>query len=138
MSSDFLPQLLQMLLILLAIAVVFFLAWFITRAIALNGSFNGKAKYFTILEKFPVSKDSYIMLIKSFDKILLVGMTAGGMTVLKEFEADSVDLNDFVLQKQSFSSILRTTIDSTLPDGKLKEAINNFAKKKKGGDDNNE
>jgi len=128
-------ELLKMLVILAAIALVFFLAWFVTRAVALNGSFNGKGKYFTVLEKFPVAKDSYIMLIKSFDKLLLVGMTPGSMTVLKEFDANSVDLGNFVPEKQSFSSIFKTTLDSTLPDGKLKDAINKLAKKKNGGDD---
>jgi flagellar biogenesis protein FliO len=130
-----LQELLKMLAILAAIALVFFLSWFVTRAVAVNGSFNGKAKYFTVIEKFPVAKDSYIMLIKSFDKLLLVGMNAGGMTVLKEFDADSVDLQNFVTEKQSFSSIFKTTLDSTLPDGKIKDALNKLAKKKKGGGD---
>lgn len=129
------PEILQMIGILFAIALVFFLAWLLTRAVALNGSFNGKAKHFTVLEKFPVGKDSYIMLIKSFGKLLLVGVTAGGMTVLREFDADSVDTEDILTEKQSFSSILKTTLDSTLPDGKIKDALNKLAKKKKGGGD---
>ena len=129
------PEILQMIGILFAIALVFFLAWLLTRAVALNGSFNGRAKHFTVLEKFPVGKDSYIMLIKSFGKLLLVGVTAGGMTVLREFDADSVDTGDIMTEKQSFSSILKTTLDSTLPDGKIKDALNKLAKKKKGGGD---
>ena len=129
------PEILQMIGILFAIVLVFFLAWLLTRAVALNGSFNGKAKHFTVLEKFPVGKDSYIMLIKSFGKLLLVGVTAGGMTVLREFDADSVDTEDIMTEKQSFSSIFKTTLDSTLPDGKIKDALNKLGKKKKGGGD---
>jgi flagellar protein FliO/FliZ len=128
------PEILQMLGILLAIAVVFFLAWFVTRAVALNGSFNGKGKYFTVLEKSPVSKDGYIMLVKCFDKLLLVGVTAGGMTLLMEFDAESADLSSFEPIKQSFSSIFKQTMDSTLPDGKVKDAFEKFIGKKKGGD----
>jgi flagellar protein FliO/FliZ len=124
-----------MLGLLAAIAAVFFLAWFVTRAVAINGSFNGKGKHFTVLEKFPVAKDSYIMLIKSFGKLLLVGVTSGGMTVLREFDEDSIDLESFVPEKQSFSSIFKTTLESTLPDGKIKDAINRFSKNKKGGGD---
>jgi flagellar protein FliO/FliZ len=127
-------EILQMLGILLAIAVVFFLAWFVTRAVALNGSFNGKGKYFTVLEKFPVSKDGYIMLVKSFDKLLLVGATAGGMTLLMEFDAGSVDISNLEPIKQSFSSIFKQTLDSTLPDGKVKDVFEKFMGKKKGGD----
>lgn len=128
-------EIIQVIGILFAIAVVFFLAWFVTRAVAMNGSFNGKARYFTVLERFPISKDSYIMLVKSFDKLLLVGVTAGGMTVLREFDNDTVDLSDFAAEKQSFSSILSNTIESALPEGKVRDAYEKFVRKKKGGDD---
>lgn len=128
-------EILQMLVILLAIAAVFFLAWFVTRIVAQNGSFNGRGRYFTVLEKFPVTKDSYIMLLKSFDKLLLIGVTSGGMTVLKELDADSVDLGDIKVEKQSFSSIFKNTLETTLPDGKLKEKLQNYLNKKGGGGD---
>lgn len=130
---DLLQGIMQIIGILFAIAVVFFLAWFVTRAVAMNGSFNGKARYFTILERFPINKDSYIMLVKSFDKLLLVGVTAGGMTVLREFENDEIDLEDFVPEKQTFSSILNTTIESSLPEGRVRDAYEKFIKKKNGG-----
>lgn len=133
---DFLAELLKMLGILAALAAVFFLAWFVTRVVALNGSFNGKGRYFTVLEKFPVTKDSYIMLVKSFDKLLLVGATSGGMKVLKEFEADNVTLEDFKPTAQSFSEILKTTLDSTLPQGKVKDTFEKFINKTKGGGTN--
>ena len=126
-------SLFQMLGILAAIAAVFFFAWFVTRAVALNGSFNGRGKYFTVLEKFPVAKDSYIMLVRSFDKLLLVGVTPGQISLLKEFDADSVDIEDVISVKQSFSSIFKTTLESTLPEGKIKDKLNQIGKKKKGG-----
>lgn len=131
---DLFQEILKLLGILLAIAFVFFLAWFISRAIAVNGTFNGKGKYFTILEKFPVSKDSYIMLVKSFDKVLLVGMTPGGMTVLDQIESDSVDLESFTNEKQSFSEVFKNTLDKTVPDGKIKDAIKKFSQHRNGGD----
>lgn len=124
-----------MLGILAAIAAVFFLAWFVTRAVAVNGSFNGRGKYFTVLEKFPLSKDSYIMLVKSFGRLLLVGVTPGQMTVLKEFSEEDVDFSSFDVEKQSFSSVFKSTLDSTLPDGKVKERLNTLLQKKKGGGD---
>jgi flagellar protein FliO/FliZ len=132
---DLFQDILRLLGIILAIALVFFLAWFISRAIAVNGTFNGKGKFFTILERFPVSKDSYILLVKTFDKILLVGMTPGGMTVLDKFESDSVDLDSFKVEKQSFSSIFRDTLDKTVPDGKIKDAIEKLHKQHRNGGD---
>lgn len=133
MGSDILMDLLKMIGVLIAIAAVFFLAWFVTRAVASSGSFNGRGKYVTILERFPVSKDSYILIIKSFDRIFLVGSNPGGMTLLKEFDAESVDLSTEAAEKQTFSQILKKTLDSTLPDGKLKEKLYNLPFKKKGG-----
>lgn len=127
-------DLLSMIGILFAIAVVFFLAWFVTRIVAVNGSFSGKAKYFTVLERFPVSKDSYIMVVKCFDKLLIVGATAGGMTTLMEFDAESVDLSSLEPIKQSFASIFKKTMDSALPDGKVKDTFEKLLRKKKGGD----
>jgi len=124
-----------MLGILAAIAVVFFLAWFVTRAVAVNGSFNGRSKYFTVLEKFPLSKDSYIMFVKSFGKLLLVGVTPGQMTVLREFDADDVDLDSIEIEKQTFSSVFKSTLESTLPNGKVKDRLNSLLEKKKGGGD---
>lgn len=136
MDSSIFGDLLKMIGILFAIAVVFFLAWFVTRAVAMSGSFSGRGKYFTVLEKLPITRDSYIMLIKSFDKLLLVGATASGMTLLKEYDADSVNLEDFKLEKQNFSDIFKTAIESTIPNGKLKERINSFSLKKKDGSGN--
>lgn len=129
---DLFGDILRLLAILAAIALVFFLAWFITRAVAVNGSFNGNGKYFTILERFPISKDSYIMLVKSFDKLLLLGVTPGGMSVLEEMEADSVDLDSFKVDKQSFASIFKNTLNQTFPDGKFKDAVKKFTKKNGG------
>jgi flagellar biosynthetic protein FliO len=128
-------EILQMLGILAAIAAVFFLAWFVTRAVAVNGSFNGRGRYFTVLEKLPLSKDSYVMLVKSFDKLLLVGVTPGQMTVLREFDAESVDLSDAETEKQTFSSVFKSTLESTLPDGKIKDRLTALLQKKKGGGD---
>lgn len=133
---DYFQEILKLLGIILAIALVFFLAWFISRAVAVNGSFNGKGKYFTILERFPVSKDSFILLIKTSDKLLLVGMTPGGMNVLEETDLDSIDLSSFSVEKQSFSSVFKNTLDQTLPDGKVKDALNKLSKHKDGGDKN--
>lgn len=130
---DLFGDLLKMIGILIAIAIVFFLAWFVTRAVAMSGSFSGRGKYFTVLEKLPITKDSYIMLVKSFDKLLLVGATASGMTLLKEYDADSVNLEEFQLEKQNFSDVFKTAIESTIPNRKLKEKISGFSFKKKDG-----
>ena len=67
----------QILAVLVVVVIIFFLAWYIPHLIAKKGSFGVKGKNIAILEKIPVSKDSYIMLLKTFEKIVVVGVTPG-------------------------------------------------------------
>jgi flagellar protein FliO/FliZ len=116
---------------IIVVIVVFFLAWFITRIVASKSSFAGQGKNIKILEKMAVSKDSYIMLVKVFDKLLLVGATSQGMTVLKEIDAEGIDMELLNIKKESFADILKSTINQTLPEGKIKSSVNNFLDKNK-------
>lgn len=116
---------------ILVVVVVFFLAWFVTRLVASRSSFAGHGKNISIIEKLAISKDSYIMLVKAFDNFLLVGVTAQGMTVLKEIDSENIDKELLTIKKESFAEILRSTIDQTLPNGKMKKTVNNFLDKSK-------
>jgi len=116
---------------ILVVVVVFFLAWFVTRLVASRSSFAGHGKNISIIEKLAISKDSYIMLVKAFDNFLLVGVTAQGMTVLKEIDSENIDKELLTIKKESFAEILRSTIDQTLPNGKMKKTVNDFLDKSK-------
>jgi flagellar biosynthetic protein FliO len=116
---------------ILVVIVVFFLAWFVTRLVASKSSFAGHGKNISVIEKMAVSKESFIMLVKAFDNYLLVGVTAQGMTVLKEIDAESIDTELLIVKKESFAEILKSTIDQTLPNGKIKDKVNNFLDKSK-------
>jgi flagellar protein FliO/FliZ len=120
---------------LVVIVIFFFLAWFLTRIIATNGSSNGKGKHITVIEKFPISRDSSLMIIKVTDKILLVGVTANGMTTLKEIDQESFDLDINEVKKQSFADVFKSTLESSFPDGRVKSAIDKVLHRRKGGDD---
>lgn len=122
---------------LLVILVIFFLAWVVTRFIAMKSSQGISGKFLTVLEKIPVTKDSYIMLVKISDKIMVVGVTAQGMTTLKELDADNIDIEALMPKQESFAEILKKSVDMTLPDGKIKDTFNRFLKKGGGGDEKN-
>lgn len=129
-------MILQVFGILLFIALIFFLAWFITRAAAVNGGFNGKTRHFTVLEKYPLSKDSYLLLLKSFDKLLLVGVTPGGMRVLQEIDPKSADFTmpEDPVQRQSFADVLKVTLGDAFPEGgAVRGAYEKLRGKKKDG-----
>lgn len=133
------PQYILTLVVVLIIMVVFFyLAWAFTRFVASNGSFNGRGKYITVLERFPVGRDSYLLLVKNFDKLLLIGVTPQGMTTLRELPVEQADLSDTPgAKQQSFSQLLGSALNSAVPDGKLRDAIGRAMRRHKGGGDGN-
>jgi flagellar biosynthetic protein FliO len=118
--------LLSILYSIIVVIVIFFLAWFVTRLVASKSSFAGQGKNIKILEKVAISKDSCIMLVEAFGKLLLVGTTAQGMTMLKEIDSEGIDMELFHIKKESFADILKSTLDQTLPNGKVKSKVNDF------------
>lgn len=126
------PEILTVLIYAVIIFVILFLAWYIPRVVSIKGNASGRGRYIAILEKFPITKDSYIMLVKSFDKLLLVGVTPGGMKVLREVDTADVDLTEEDLNSQNFSTVLGS-FEKAFPDGKVKDTIKKIAKNLKGG-----
>lgn len=127
----------QVLAVLIVIIVIFFLAWYIPHLIAGKGNFAPKGKNLAILEKIPVSKESYIMLLKTFDTVLVVGVTPGGMTTLREIGEGEYDPEEVQTGTQSFSQIFKTVLDNSIPQGKVRDTIDKLTHRKKagGGDD---
>lgn len=135
---DVIKYILTLIVVLIVMVVFFFLAWAFTRFVAKNGSFNGKGRYINVLERFPVGRDSYLLLVKYFDRILLVGVTAHEMTVIKELDAQDVDLGAYDVKTQNFGEILSSTLESAIPEGKFKDAVGKMLNKRKGGGDGND
>lgn len=128
----------QVIAVLFVVVVIFFLAWYIPHVIAKKGSFGAKGRNIAILEKIPVSKDSYIMLLKTFDKVILVGVTPGGMTTLREIGEGEYQPEDIDGSQPGFSQILKETLAASIPEGKIRDTFDKFINRKKGGDGNEE
>lgn len=136
--GNWLLDILQVIAVLIVVVVIFFLAWYIPHVIAKKGSFGAKGRNIAILEKIPVSKESYIMLLKTFDKVILVGVTPGGMTTLREIEDGEYQPEDIASSQQGFSQALKDAIAGSIPEGKIKDTFDKFINRKKGGDGNEE
>lgn len=130
------PYVLTLVVAVIIVVAFFYLAWAFTRFVASNGSLNGRGKYITVLERFPVGRDSYLLLVKNFDRLLLVGVTPQGMTTLREISVGEVDLGDTAEPgKQSFSQLLSSALSSAVPEGKLRDAVGRAVHRRKGGGD---
>lgn len=69
------------------------------------------------------------MLLKVADRYLVVGVTSGSMTVLREVEPDDVDLPKEPEHPESFAQAMRQALDSALPEGRVKNAFDNLVEK---------
>lgn len=132
---DWFYTILQILATLLVVIFIFFLAWYIPHVIARKGTFNAKGRNICIIEKIPVSKDSYIMLLRAFDKYVLVGVTPGGMTTIKELDDDEYSPDDSKADSLSFAQILKTAVSNAAPEGRLRNSLEKVLNRRRGGDD---
>jgi flagellar biogenesis protein FliO len=73
------------------------------------------------------------MLLKTFEKVIVVGVTPGGMTTLEEISSDEYRPEDIESSTQSFSDVFKTALGSAIPDGKVKDTFDRFVNRKKGG-----
>lgn len=123
------PTIVSIAFTVIAIAVIFFLAWFVTRFVASRGGAGAPGKNVRVLERTPVTKDSCVMLLKAAGRYLVVGVTNGSMTVLRELSPDEVDLPAEPPQPESFAQAMKQAVDSALPEGRIKKAFDDLAKK---------
>lgn len=128
----------ELLIALVVVVIFFFLAWFVTRLVATNGSMTGKGKHIIVLEKLPLTRDSFLMIVRVFDRVLLVGVTPQGMTTLKELDSAEVDFTEGEIKKQDFASVFGNMLNTAFPDGKMRSALDRIMKKKGGEEPHDE
>lgn len=79
---------------LAVLAVVLVLAYLTTRFLAVHmpsGLRGGsRHRHLTVVEQVPVGKESKLLLVKFEDRYLLLGITQGGVTCLKELPEEEV------------------------------------------------
>ncbi len=74
---------------LVVVAAVLLLAYVTTRFLALRlpggGGRRGRTRRLTVVEQLAAGKDARLLLVRCQDRYLLLGVTPGGVTCLKEF-----------------------------------------------------
>lgn len=120
---------------ILVVVLIFFLAWYIPRFLSTRNGMTGNGRNIVVLEKIVLSKDSSIVLVKAFGKLILVGITPHGMEKLMEAEETAVEIQGNETSTESFTEILKKNLNSALPEGKIKEAVGKMFGKKGDGDD---
>lgn len=105
----------QIVVTLIIVIVFFYLAYILTRTVA-GGRFLGvHGKNIRVLEKLPLSKDTSILLLRAVDKVLVVGVTSAGMTVLRELAPEEVPAEQLSETPPSFGEAFRTALRDTMP-----------------------
>lgn len=121
---------------IVAIVFIFFLAWFLTRFVATRGGMLLQGKNIRVVEKVAVSKECFLMVVETFGRYSLVGVTPQGMTVLRELaeeEAAAIPTPQPKPVGQSFAEIFRDALDTTLPEGKVRSAVEKLLHRKGDG-----
>lgn len=110
------PSILQAIVAILFMALIFFLAWYIPKTIVRTNLMGMKTRNLEVIEKLQISKDQAILLVKMFDKVMVVGVTQGSMTVLGGVDAARVSVGQSgAPEGQSFAKVLRQVIASHFP-----------------------
>lgn len=107
-------QVAEAIVALLMIVLIFFLAWFIPHLLAGNNLLGLRGSHISVVERTQVAKDSYIVIVKMFDKLLVLGVTPGGMTTLGSLNAENMDIDTGGAPAPGFAQVLRDALGSTL------------------------
>ena len=118
---------------LLVIVFIFYLAWRIPQIVARKGGMGTAGKNIRVIERVQVTRDSYIVLVRAFDKVLVLGVTPGGMTALGGVDASDVEEAGSAQQARGFTDVLREAMADTLPEGRMRDAFDRFINRKKDG-----
>jgi flagellar biogenesis protein FliO len=114
---------------------ILFLAYYISKLVANNGTMAGKGKNITVIERIAVSKDCSVVLLKAAGKLLVVGVTPHSMQTLAELNEQEAEEITAQPRAESFSEVFKRSVDVSLPEGKFKDALAHFMNRKGGGGD---
>jgi len=94
----------QFLYVLLMVVIVCALAYYTTRLLG-SAKFGRRGRNLELIETLGVGTQTFIHIIKSGEKYVLIGVTRNQVTFLKELDADDLTFPD-VAQTTGFESLL--------------------------------
>jgi len=92
----------EILWLLIALAVVGFLAYYSSKYLSKKSGSLLRGKYLNVIDRVVISNEKYIMLLKAGEKVIIVGVTNQNMAVLGELDKDQiVDFDKLDVQEQT-------------------------------------
>ena len=91
---DGLDSLISLIWLLVCVLAIVVLAWLFTRYVAGRGGtigMPGGSERFRVLARLPLGREQSAVLVKAGEKYLLLGVTASGITVLKELTQEEAE-----------------------------------------------
>ena len=119
----------SVLLALVGFILILYLAYFATKKIGKRMSVGGVGgKNIKIIDSVAVGQHGCIMLVMTAGKLLMIGATQNGMSLLAELDPNEIEMDDAAGQNgtMEFSQALKKVIDQR------------FGKKAKGSKENSE
>ncbi len=119
----------SVLLALVGFILILYLAYFATKKIGKRMSVRGVGgKNIKIIDSVAVGQHGCIMLVMTAGKLLMIGATQNGMSLLAELDPNEIEMDDAAGQNgtMEFSQALKKVIDQR------------FGKKAKGSKENSE
>jgi flagellar biosynthetic protein FliO len=74
--------------VILVLAVVFYLTWYVTRFIAKRSGGKAAGRFMRVVDRLNISNDKYILLVKVGAQYCVVGVTGHEMSLLKTLDAE--------------------------------------------------
>lgn len=78
----------SMFVVLFAVILILFLAWWCSRYLGKTWNRHAKGKYMTVIDSMPVGQDRTLLIVKIEETCYLVGSSAAGVQLLCELSLD--------------------------------------------------
>ena len=121
-TLDGLSSLFSLIWLLICVLVVVVLAWLVTRYVAGRGGMiggSGGSERFKVLSRLSLGREQSVILVKAGEKYLLLGVTASGISLLKELTQEEAEAIYALPPDQpappSFGEALRTVFKQKKP-----------------------
>lgn len=124
-------EVLRLLGALAAIVFIFYLAWLVPRVIAKRdhlGHLSGR--HLRVMEKVPLGKDTFLVLVKAADRLMLLGVTPGGITHLGDMDPALAEPAEPPPDARPFSEIFREAVSESLPRGRMRDSFDRIIGRK--------
>jgi len=82
---------LQLIVIVVVMAFVFYLSYLFSRYMSKGALKINAAKHMKVIDKLAVGQDRYILIVKITDKFFLISATGQSVQILQELDGDGLD-----------------------------------------------